>query len=144
VSPTSSDGIVDSRPYVTNPGYLTPPSSVTYYFNGRGDYVTDTAHSTDLSLNYYLPIGIGKKTEVFARFVVDNVFNNSAQDNLGDGTVYTAASQNPERTMLPFNPFTEKPVRGVNYELGALFGQPISASDYQTPRSYYFALGLRF
>jgi hypothetical protein len=32
----------------------------------------------------------------------------------------------------------------VNYELGPLFGQPIAASDYQTPRTYYFALGFRF
>jgi hypothetical protein len=143
-SPTSSDGTIDSRPYVTNPGYITPPSTVTYYFGGRGDYVTDTIHSTDLSLNYYLPIGIGKKTELFARFVVDNLFNNAAQDNLGNGTVYTAASQNPAGTMQPFNPFTETPVLGVNYELGPLFGQPISAADYQTPRSYYFAAGIRF
>jgi outer membrane receptor protein involved in Fe transport len=143
-SPTSSDGTVDSRPYVTNPGYLTPPSTVTYYFGGRGNYVTDTVHSTDLSLNYYLPIGIGKKTELFARLVVDNLFNNAAQDNLGNGTVYTAASQNPEGTMQRFNPFTETPVEGVHYELGPLFGQPVSAADYQTPRSYYFAVGFRF
>jgi hypothetical protein len=143
-SPSSSDGSVDTRPYVTNPGYLTPPSSVTYYFNGRGDYLTDTVNATDLSFNYYLPIGIGKKTELFARFVVDNVFNNSARDGFGDATVYTAASQNPARTMQPFNPFTETPVAGVHYELGSQFGDALSAADYQTPRSYYFALGFRF
>jgi hypothetical protein len=143
-SPTSSDGTVDSRPYVTNPGYLTPPSSVTYYFGGRGNYVTDTIHSTDISLNYYLPIGIGKKTELFARLVVDNVFNNLGQDGLGDGTVYTFANQNPAGTMQRFNPFTETPIEGVHYQLGPLFGTPTSAANYQTPRSYYFALGFRF
>jgi len=143
-TPSSTDGSVDTRPYVTNPGYLTPPSSVTYYFNGRGDFVTDTIHSTDLSLNYYLPIGIGKKTEIFARFVVENVFNKAGQDQIGDDTVYSAASQNPGRTLQPFNPFTETPVEGVHYELSPQYGTPTEAADYQIPRSYYFAVGFRF
>jgi serine/threonine-protein kinase len=33
---------------------------------------------------------------------------------------------------------------GVHYELSPTFGVPLTAGDYQPPRSYYFALGFRF
>jgi hypothetical protein len=143
-SPYSTDGSVDSRPYVTNPGYLTPPSSVTYYFGGRGNRITETISSTDLSLNYYLPVGLTKRSEIFVRFVVNNVFNEDGQDGAGNDTVYTFTNQNAARTLQAFNPFTTTPVEGVHYELSPFYGQPIDASDYQTPRQYYFAVGFRF
>jgi len=143
-SPYSSDAGVDTRPYVTNPGYVTPPSSETYYFGGRGNSMTDTLSATDVSLNYYLPVGVTKKSELFVRFVVNNLFNQAAQTGAGGGTVYTYANQNPARTMQSFNPFTDTPVEGVNYQLSPDYGQPIAASDYQTPRNYYFAVGFRF
>jgi outer membrane receptor for ferrienterochelin and colicin len=143
-NPYSTDGSVDSRPYVTNPGYLTPPSSVTYYFGGRGNRMTDTVWATDLSVNYYLPVGISKKSEFFVRFVVDNLFDQSAQDGAGNDTVYTFTNQNPARTLQRFNPFTETPVEGVHYELSPDYGQPLTADDYQLPRSIYFAVGFRF
>jgi outer membrane receptor for ferrienterochelin and colicin len=142
--PYSSDAGVDTRPYVTNPGYLTPPSSATYYFGGRGGFKTDTVSATDLSVNYNLPVGLGKRGEVFLRVVVDNLFDQSAQDGSGNETVYTFANQNPARTMRAFNPFTDTPVQGVHYELGPDFGRPLGAADYQAPRSVYFSLGFRF
>jgi outer membrane receptor for ferrienterochelin and colicin len=142
--PSSSDGSIDSRPYVTNPGYLTPPSSVTYYFGGRGDIETDTVSATDLSLNYSLPVGLGKKGEVFVRFVVDNLFDQVARDGTGNETIFTFTNQNPERSMQAFNPFTTTPVDGVHYQRGPDFGRALSADDYQSPRSFYFALGFRF
>ena len=143
--PYSAAGSVDSRPYVTNPGYLTPPATVTYYYgDGRGIFKTDTVSATDASLNYSLPAGFLKKGEFFLRIVVDNLFNQSAQDNAGNQTVFSASNQNPARTMQAFNPFTTKPVEGVNYQLGPDFGRPLSASDYQTARNYYFSVGFRF
>ncbi|MGE0453117.1 MAG: TonB-dependent receptor [Vicinamibacteria bacterium] len=142
--PYSADATIDTRPYVTNPGYLTPDSTTTYYFGGRGGFKTDAISYTDLSLNYYLPVGITKKSELFARVIVDNLFNQSAQDSSGNETVYTAGNQNPARTMQSFNPFTTEPVEGVHYELGPDFGRPLAASDYQTPRTFQFAVGFRF
>jgi len=142
--PYSADTTIDTRPYVTNPGYLSPDPTTTYYFGGRGAFKTDTVSYTDLSINYYLPVGISKKSQLFVRFIVDNLFNQSAQDQSGDETVYTAGNQNPDRTMQTFNPFTTEPVEGVNYELGPNFGQPLEAADYQTPRTYQFAVGFRF
>ena len=72
------------------------------------------------------------------------VFNNSAQDDTTDETVYTASNQNPGRTMQPFNPFTTQPIEGVHYELSPNFGQPLEADDYQNPRKWYFGFGFRF
>ena len=113
-------------------------------FGGRGGFKTDTVSYTDLSLNYYLPVGITKKSELFLRIIVDNLFNQSAQDSSGDETVYTAGNQNPAGTMQPFNPFTSQPVQGVNYELGPDFGRALEAADFQLPRTFTFAIGFRF
>jgi hypothetical protein len=46
--------------------------------------------------------------------------------------------------MQAFNPFTTTPVDGVHYQRGPDFGRALSADDYQSPRSFYFALGFRF
>ena len=100
--------------------------------------------ATGVSLNYYVPARFAKKGEFFVRLVVDNVLNQSAQVNSGNQTVYSATNQNPERTMQAFNPFTTTPIEGVHYQRAPTFGQPIEANDYQTPRSWFFALGFRF
>jgi hypothetical protein len=142
--PFSSDATINTTPFVTNPGYLTPDTTTTYYFGGRGNHKTDTIWSTDLSLNYYLPVGLLKKSQLFARVVVDNVFNQAAQDGVGNDTVFTASNQNPARSLQAFNPFTTTPVEGVHYELHPQYGQPVGAADYQQPRRFYFALGFRF
>jgi len=142
--PYSADAAIDTRPYVSNPGYVTPDSTITYYFGGRGNFKTDAVSYTDLSLNYYLPVGISKRSELFVRVIVDNLFNQSALDQSGDETVFNSSNQNPARTMQAFNPFTTEPVQGVHYELGPSFGQPLEAADYQTPRTFTFAVGFRF
>ena len=59
---------IDPRPYVTNPGYLVPPSSVTYYATSRGAFHFDGFWRTDLSLSWNYRIY--KKTQVFFRGVV--------------------------------------------------------------------------
>jgi len=127
--------------YVTNPGYLTPPSTVTYYFGGRGTDISDTIVTTDISVNYTLPFRVlGPKAEFFFRFIMDNLFNADAIDG-PNGTVLTNAT---DKTLLAFNPFTETPVENVHYRLGPEFGKAISASAYQTPRSFYMSGGFRF
>lgn len=141
--PSSRDAGISMLPiYVANPGYLTPPTTVTYYFGGgRGIDVSDAIVTTDLSVNYTLPFrALGPKAEFFVRFVMDNLFNADAIDG-PNGTVLTAAT---DKTLTAFNPFTETPVENVHYRLGPQFGQAISASGYQTPRSFYFSGGFRF
>jgi outer membrane receptor for ferrienterochelin and colicin len=139
--PFSSDGVIDPRPYVTNPGYSTPPATVPYFFGGRGNFKTETATATDLSINYAHLLGLGGKTEAFLRFVVVNLFDESAQILPGDRTVLT---NNNDPRYARFDPFTETPVRGVHWDLGPRFGQALSAADYQTPRTFSAAVGFRF
>lgn len=143
-TPYSSEASIDTRGFVTNPGYLTPDSTISYYFGGRGTYRTDTIWSTDLSMNYYFPLPLGRRTELFARFVVNNMFNNTGQDGTSNQTVFTASNQNPARTLVAFNPFTTTPVEGVHYQLSDQFGAALSADDYQPPRTFFFGGGFRF
>ena len=143
-TPYSSDATIDTRPYVTNPGYLTPDATTTYYFGGRSNFKTDTIWSTDLSLNYAFPLRFGRKSELFARFVINNLFNTSGQDSTSNETVYTASNQNPGRTLQAFNPFITTPVEGTHYELSPDFGKALSADDYQRPREFFFGGGFRF
>ncbi len=140
--PYSADTTIDTRPFVTNPGYLTPDSTISYYFGGRGAFKTDTVSATDLAVNY--SYRIHKKSEVFLRFVLENLFDQSAQDRSGNETVFTFSNQNPARTLQRFNPFTETPVEGVHYQLGPDFGRGVEAADYQIPRTFSFAVGFRF
>jgi len=146
----SQVGSVDTRPFVTNPGYLTPPASVSYYFGGRGTVKTDTITRTDVALNYTLRLA--KSIDLFIQPEVINLFNQqgvvsfntevlTALDCTGTSTQNTAC---PAAGLKTFNPFTETPVEGVNYIKGAGFGKPEQESDYQTPRTYRLSLGLRF
>ncbi|HWS71739.1 MAG TPA: TonB-dependent receptor, partial [Thermoanaerobaculia bacterium] len=128
----------------------------TYFFRQRGSFRTPSYFSTDLSINYALPIS---RVEVFAQGQVLNVFNNSKVNNIVNGQL-----DNTVRTSLTagsglasFNPFTTTPVEcpqsntaaqctalGANYQFGPLFGQGLSKDAYQTPRTYRVSFGLRF
>ncbi len=134
---------VNPVPYVTNPGYISPPTSLTYYIDGRGPLRVDSNINTDLSLVWAKKIT--GSLEVFFRGLVYNVFNvqhvqqvdTTVSSNASPGS-YTAAS-------LPaFNPFTTTPVEDVNYRYGPNFGKPTAPSSYQAPRSASFSLGIRF
>ena len=39
---------------IVNPGYATPPASITYFFSDRGAYRLDNISATDLGVNWYL------------------------------------------------------------------------------------------
>jgi outer membrane receptor for ferrienterochelin and colicin len=139
-APQSVDApIVLAPDYVANPGYLTPPPLVLYYFGGRGARSTETIGSTDLSINWSLPV-FGEKPRLFVRFVVGNLFNRAAVDR-PDDTVLTAVF---DPTLSLFNPLTQTPVEGVHYRLGPRYGQALSADGWQTPRSLVIGTGLRF
>ena len=64
---SSADGTIDPRPYVTNPGYQSVPSTVTYYFGPRGDQRYDGVWRTDLSLFWSLPIAGARARGVLPR-----------------------------------------------------------------------------
>jgi hypothetical protein len=156
-SPYGSLGTVDTRPYVTNPGYATPPSNRNYYFEPRDTYKTVDLWQTDLSLNYSHKVG--GRAELFFRGTVANVFDRSeltnfygggrpGSDDAGCGTsgcIDTTIQTNRQVTTLArFNPFSETPTQGTNWRKGSAFGTATSRFAYQTPRTWGFAVGVRF
>jgi outer membrane receptor protein involved in Fe transport len=136
--PYEAVGLLDPRPYVKNPGYLEPPSQVPYFFTSPGSFRTDDITRTDMAVTG--TIHLFGDVELFVRPEVLNLFNEKGVVAV-NSTVLTALNSSALR---PFNPFSEKPVRGVNYALGASFGKPTSSADYQIPRTFRLSMGVRF
>jgi hypothetical protein len=68
-TPYGAVGTVDTRPFVPNPGYVTPPASVNYYFTARDAFHMDPLWRSDLALNYEHKLGV-KQARVFFRGIV--------------------------------------------------------------------------
>jgi hypothetical protein len=141
--PYQAAQVIDTRAYVPNPGYVTPPTSVTYYFSKRNGLRFDNIWATDFSINWMKRISKLETSEVFFRGVVTNLFDNTGQVG-GDSNVFTAASPGTATGLEPFNPFTTKPVEGVNYVKSNTFGKPSGVGDYQASRTFNFSIGIRF
>jgi hypothetical protein len=134
--------------------YVNDPTSVTYFFSDRGEFRWEDVTSTDLALNYTLPIW---QFELYAQGEVLNTFNEDAQVS-GNTTVLTALNSTCIQNTGPnvgarcarFNPKTETPVEGIHYRLGPTFGKPTAATTFSTqgsfqlPRTYRLSLGVRF
>lgn len=145
-TPYGAVGEVRSGEFVDNPGYATPPDSVLYFFTPRDQFRTETMFRTDLALNYSFRLPALGSSEIFAQAQLLNLFNNfqlfAINTDAIDTTVLTAV-QEPTRFQT-FDPFTEMPQRGMHWDYGEQFGQAIGATAYTTPRTFQFALGLRF
>jgi hypothetical protein len=142
-TPYSAVRGISTTAYVGDPadlGYIgSSLGSPNYYFSDRGAFRTDNLISTDIAINYSFFINIGGgQLEVFVQPEVSNVFNNDGVQFVNSTVV------GPRQGMEAFNPFTETPVEGVNWELGPSFGEPQGARDYQLPRTFRLAFGLRF
>jgi hypothetical protein len=129
---------IDSSPYVVNPGYAHPPTAITYYFTRPGFYRLENVTSTDLALDWSIPVH--RSVELFLHAQVFNVFNEQSVVGV-DRTVLTALD---DPTLAPFDPFHETPVRDVNYRYGESFGKPTGPASYQQPRTFQVSVGLRF
>jgi hypothetical protein len=137
--------------------YVTYSNSQQYFFSDRGEFRLDDINSTDLALNYRLPIS---RFEIFAQGELLNAFNRQTV-RVVSTTVTTRATSSDAR-LTTFNPFSETPVQctatsapgSCHYILPAAFGTPTSAtastpgnsftSNYQVARTYRFSLGFRF
>jgi len=145
------------------------PTSVTYFFSPRGDFRWNSVISTDLALNYELPV---HNFAFFAKAEVRNALNHHANiggnttvyTSLNNGTPLNGADATQVVNLRPFNPFTQSPVQcpvgtpaancaalGANYLLSPSFGQSVGTpttfsqnGNYQLPRTYLYAVGMRF
>jgi hypothetical protein len=135
---------------VVNPGYVTAPSSVPYYFSDRGGFRLDDITSTDLGVNWYAPPLRGVR--FFIEGDILNLFNQQGLEDPDfiDKTVLTRRQTTCLQTgtnerCLPFNPLAgEVPREGVHWQKGPNFGKATAADAYQLPRTYRLSLGLRF
>lgn len=147
-------GDVDTRPFVTNPGYVTPPADVTYFFSDKGQFTFDDITRTDLSFIYSFNWNVGaRQVDVFLQPQVLNLFD---EDSLVDFDTRIRSADNanaagacpnastPDGRCETFNPFTETPVEGVHWAKRDTFGEPLAESDFQRPRTFLFSLGFRF
>lgn len=150
--PYEAIGSIRPYNYVTNPGYETPPQTLTYYFSKRGAYRTDDITRTDLSLNYSFKVPALGGVELFIEPEVTNLFNEQGADMV-DTTVLTRYNQ--AAVFARFNPFTDTPreapqgssptlADGYHWQKGPNFGRPVQVTDYQTPRTFTLSFGVRF
>lgn len=157
---------IDPRPYVTNPNsaYLTPPGSTatTYYFGPRDEFRTEGQRRTDLALNYVYRVPGRSGLQFFGQLQVLNVFDQfqlcaCGSTVFGTGSAANAGGVNLQRidtTVLTpgttasrfaaFDPFTQTPVRGVNWDYGPNFGKAVNRFAYTTPRTLRMSFGVRF
>jgi hypothetical protein len=138
--PYGAVGLIDTRSYVTGaPAYVTPPTSVNYYFTARDAFRTDTILRTDLSLNF--STRIANTVEIFVQPQVLNVLNR--QGLVGVSTTVRTPVNVPGG-YAKFNPFTSAPVQGTNWDYSSTFGKARNNLDYQLPRTFTLAAGVRF
>lgn len=134
---------------VTNPGYATVPSNVGYYFSERGAFRVDDITSTDLGVNWALPLG---RTRLFAEVDLLNIFDEQGIEDpdFVDKVVLTRRTTSCLQTgtttrCAAFNPLAgEQPQEGVHWQKGANFGKATTIDAYQLPRTYKVSLGVRF
>lgn len=135
--PFGADGNIDTRPFVDNPGFVTPPPEVTYFFTDRDAFETDDITRTDLSLNYSFTI---RGWEIFVQPELLNAFNEDSVTDIND-TVLTAQN---DPSLQAFNPFTDTPIEGVHWAKGPDFGEPLNEGDLQDTRNWRISVGFRF
>jgi hypothetical protein len=145
-APYGAIGLVDARPYVPNPGYVTPQGATSqlYYYTPRDAYRTDWLLRVDLSVNYVRAVPVaGRRLELHAQAQVWNVFNHFSVVNprFLDLTVLDPVVSARHQS---FNPFAVQPVEGVNWDRGPDFGQPFSPFAYSVARALSFSAGVRF
>ena len=145
-TPYGARGNINPAPFVQNPGYVTPPSLLDYYFTPRDAFRTEGAAATDLAVTYAFGLTrLGPSTELFVQAQVLNLFNQGALSNGARVDLSTLTGfQAGAGSLAPFNPFTETPVQGVNWDLVPGFGEAVDRFAYQPPRMFLFNFGVRF
>ena len=154
---------IDARPYVTNPGYQTPPSGsgTSYLYTARDAFRTEGQYRTDFAANY--DYSVNGRIGLFFQAQVINLFNQFQLCACGAVSVFAnpgapgsgAGLQTIDRVtrtpvspgnsgVVTFNPFTTTPTEGVNWAKGPNFGHASNRFAYTTPRTFRMTFGVRF
>jgi hypothetical protein len=154
----SASAFVNAAPYVVNPGYVTPQGGPreTYYYTARDAFRTEMSRRTDFAANYSYRVPAARSLEMFVQAQVLNIFNvqdmcacgadvfnnggNVLLSRIGSGVLNPVNSP----SLRAFNPFTETPVQGVNWNYNTNFGTPLSRLAFTSPRTFRMSFGVRF
>src|SRR5439155_22125911 len=122
----------------------------------RDAFHTDSEFRTDFSatLNHSLNAG-SHKVDLFVQMHVLNIFNQFQLCGCGasvfanGGNVLTSRIStgvlSPNGTTRPnFNPLTQTPVQGVNWDFSPAFGTAQSRLAFTSPREFRMTFGVRF
>jgi hypothetical protein len=136
--------------------------TVTYFYTARDAFRTQGQMRTDLGVSYTYRVPRARTAEVYVQFQVINLFNQfqlcaCGGTAFGTGSAGNAGGINIQRLntailtpvttparFAAFNPFTTTPVRGVNYDLGPIFGLATNRFAWTTPQSVRILFGVRF
>ena len=153
-SPGTGIGQINPIPYVPNPGYATPVSRVEYLLLPEGRvpnggaiphrYVPQLQPQTGRQCQRVLPWrGVEPLQPVPTLWLRGTVFFNGGGSDIRtiNNGVLTAVNSG---TLRPFDPFTETPVQGVNWNLNPTFGTPANRFAYTSPRTLRFSFGVKF
>jgi TonB dependent receptor len=150
--PYAAIGTVNPTNFIRNPGYLTPPAQLEYFFLGRNPFRTETTYRTDLSVNYAYRLGrvSDVQPQLFFHGEVLNLFNQFQLCGCGENvfrnggiTDLTTIGQGVQLG-TPFDPYTTQPVEGTHWRKAANFGQALNAFAYTSPRIFRFSVGVKF
>jgi hypothetical protein len=150
---------VNPAPFVTNPGYLSVPSTTTqYYFTARDAFRTEGQRRTDFAISYAYRMKALRNVQLFGQVQVLNALNDFQLCACGAATAFqdggfinamridqtVRTPVNAPAVYQAFNPFTEAPVEGVNWARGPNFGKALNRQAYTTPRTLRLTFGVRF
>jgi hypothetical protein len=154
----STSGI-NPLPFVTNPGYLTPPppTQTVYAFTAPDAFRTEGQRRTDFAVNFVHALRHLGPVQFFGQMQILNVFSQHQLCGCGGtvsqngGGVNRSTIDQSVRTSVTnpanyqtFNPFASTPVQGVNWDLGPNFGSALNRFAYTTPRTIRLSFGVRF
>ena len=161
-TPYGALGNVNSRSFVTNPGYVAPPATVPYYFTARDAYRTDDIWATNLSLNLSASVG---PVELFVQPQVLNVFGQEGVLAPNTSVLVGTGEAPNSNGLVRFDPFHDTPVEcpqsasaaecsamGANWKKGPNFGKATTGAANATSRSgsfqgtrlWFVSMGVRF
>ena len=142
---------LDPRMYVTNPGYLSPPTAVTYYLTPRDAFRTEGQRRTDFAANYAYKIpgragGGAVRPAAGAQRLQPVAVVRLRTAGIPERRRGELSADRPDRdaSVQTFNPFTTVPVEGVQWTKGPNFGTASNRLAFTSPRAFRVSFGVRF
>jgi hypothetical protein len=134
---------ISVSPFVSNPGYLQPPSAVPYYFTEPDAFRTNGARRTDVATNYTRLIPGTVRGEIVIQFHVLNLFGRRQVLN-PESFVRINTSFTDPAGFRSFDPFTQSPEAGIHWGLDSRLSNALESAPMTMRRAYRLSVGLRF